>query len=564
MPMSTPDGRYQIVYNGEVYNFKELRGDLESRGYTFRSNTDTEVLLNLYADQGPAMLDRLNGMFGLAIWDAHERTLFVARDRLGIKPVYYALQGGDLFFASEAKALFAAGISPRFDPEVWEELLCFRFLAGERSPFAGVKRLLPGHWMLWKNGSLQIRRWWNLAERARSRRENLPQDTSAWFCETFDSAIEMRRISDVPVGVLLSGGLDSGSVAASLASQAGSGVASFTVRFAEPGFDEGPLAKQIADRWRLEPHELTVSPGDLLSLLGTASWLNDEPLAHGNDLHLLSISRYAKPRVTVLLSGEGGDETLGGYVRYQPLRHPFLLNASRPILPWLTSAFHLNGRARKLGRFLRLGSLDQFVLFNVSEVLPEDLEILGIKPTASFAYRESVLAEAKSLYPNNPFRQAMYNDHHTFLCSVLDRNDRMTMGASIECRVPFLDYRLIETLAALPSSSLLSGRKNKPLLRNSLGARLPEDVLQGRKWGFGVPWRDYFRRTKELRELIADLPKVSIIREGPFNLPSLARIVDQFLAGDDSNEPLVRQLAMIAVWHQVYFSASHTRQAGAN
>jgi len=341
MPMSTADGRYWITYNGEVYNYRELRSALETRGYTFRSHTDTEVVLYLYVDRGPAMLDQLNGMFALGIWDSQERTLFLARDRLGIKPLYYASQADAFYFASEEKALFTAGVSAQFDPGIWEELVCFRYVAGEQTPFVGVRRLMPGHYLLWKEGNIQIQRWWNVAERVEALREKSPREALRWFQETFDSAVDLRRISDVPVGVLLSGGLDSSSVAASLAAQAGSGVASFTVRFTEPDYDEGPLAQQVAVRWGLDSHELTISPDELMDGLHMASWLNDEPLVHGNDLHLLAISRYAKPRVTVLLSGEGSDEILGGYIRYQPLRYPTLLNAARPVLPWLVSALHL-------------------------------------------------------------------------------------------------------------------------------------------------------------------------------------------------------------------------------
>src|SRR5215217_1747166 len=248
MPMSTADRRYWITYNGEVYNYRELRSALETRGYTFRSHTDTEVVLYLYVDRGPAMLDQLNGMFALGIWDSQERTLFLARDRLGIKPLYYAHQAGAFYFASEEKALFTAGISAQFDPDTWEELVCFRYVAGEQTPFVGVRRLLPGHYLLWKDGNTQIRRWWHVAERVQALREKSSRDALQWFQETFDSAVDLRRISDVPVGVLLSGGLDSSSVAASLAAQAGSGVASFTVRFTEPGYDEGPLAQQVAVR----------------------------------------------------------------------------------------------------------------------------------------------------------------------------------------------------------------------------------------------------------------------------------------------------------------------------
>ncbi len=263
----------------------------------------------------------------------------------------------------------------------------------ERTPFGGVARLLPGHYLIWKDGEIRVRRWWNLAERAAAQRKDPPAEPVKWFRETFDSSVSVRRISDVPLGVLLSGGLDSGSVAASLASQAGSGVASFTVRFSEQGFDEGPLAKEVAERWRLDYHELVVSPEELMGRLSRASWLNDEPVAHASDLHLLAISEYAKPRVTVLLSGEGGDETLGGYTRYRPLRFPPLLDAARFVLPPLVATLSLGRRARKLSRFAALGSVDRFVLLNTCDTLPEDLKALGMEP----AEEESPLGLAEAL-----------------------------------------------------------------------------------------------------------------------------------------------------------------------
>jgi asparagine synthase (glutamine-hydrolysing) len=550
MPMSSGGGRYQIIYNGEVYNYKEIRSLLETRGFGFRSKGDTEVLLNFYIDQGPRMLERLNGMFAFAIWDENERALFMARDHLGIKPVYYAFHDGGLFFASEQKALFTAGVPRQFDRNVWEELLCFHFVSGERTAFTGVRRLLPGHYLLWKDGVSQIKRWWNLADRALAHRENLPKDVDVWFRDTFDSAVNMERAGDVPVGVLLSDGIDSGSVAASLATQAGFGIAGFTVRFATPGDDEDPTAQQVADRWQLKLHSLEVPSHELLPLLRKASWLSDQPLAHANDIHLLAVSKYARSRVTVLLSGEGGDELLGGDERYQPLRHPMLLNAVRPILPRLISTVKLNGRLWKLSRYLKLGSVDRFILFNACEILPEDLEMVGMKPSLDFPYREAVLSEAKALYPDDPMRQAIYYDQHTHLCSVLERNDRMTMGASIECRVPFLDYRLVETLAAVPSFLLHSRRKSKYILRRSVGARLPQAVLHRRKWGGEAPWNRYLRQIKELRDVVSGLPDISIIRNGPFNLSRIKNMIGKFENGDDTNESLIRQLVMLAVWDQ--------------
>ncbi len=552
MPMATEDGRYHIVYNGEVYNFRELREFLQSKGYAFHSDTDTEVILRLYQALGPAMLDRLNGMFAFAIWDTETRTLFAARDRMGIKPFYYAEYGGAFYFASEEKALFAAGVPASFDRDVWEELLCFRYVAGERTPFAGVKRLLPGHSLSWRDGRIRTTRWWHLSERAEAlRNSGRVADPIEWFRETFDNSVGLRRISDVPVGVLLSGGLDSSSIAASLASQAGDGVHSFTVRFTEEGYDEGPLAARVAERWRLHPHELQIAPEEVTARYRHASWLNDEPLAHGSDIHVWAVSQFAKPNVTVLLSGEGADECLGGYVRYRPLQHPSLLMPARAMLPFMPSRMAQTGRARKLSRFLTLKSIRDFVLFNACDVLPEDLQRVGLTALAQFPFRERIVTEAQKLYSSDPMRQAMYSDQHTFLCSLLDRNDRMTMGASIECRVPFLDYRLVEGIAALPSSVFGMGTESKRLLRRSVGTRLPDAVLRFRKWGFGVPWRKYLREVPAMRALVADLPDHELIREGSLRPDAVRLLVREFLGGDDSAEALIKQLLAITAWHDV-------------
>lgn len=549
MPMSTDDGRYSIVYNGEVYNFGELRRSLEQRGCQFISNTDTEVLLQLYVLEGPAMLSRLNGMFAIAIWDNRERTLFLARDRVGVKPLYYVANGEALYFASEEKALFSDNIKPEFNSETLEEILCFRYVAGEQTPYRQIQRLLPGHYLLWQDGNLKITRWWHLAERARELRASLPRDPVEWFRETFDDAVRLRLISDVPVGVLLSGGLDSSSIAGSASPQMNSSLAAFTVRFKEASYDEGPLARQVAEKWGLELHELFVSPEKLLPGLIRASYLNDEPLVHGNDLHLGAISELAKPRVTVLLSGEGSDETLGGYVRYQPLRYPAAMNGIRRVFPKVARGLQLNGRLQKLSRFLSLGALDRFVLFNSCDTLPEELRLIGLKPTAHFPYRERVLREAQELYPNEPVRQAMYSDQHIFLCSILDRNDRMTMGASIECRVPFLDYRLVEGLAAMPSSTLFAGRKSKHLLRQAIGDRLPAAVLGHRKWGFGVPWGSYFRQLPELRGMLESLPDREPFTSGAVDRELTRNLISDFLSGKDDHFMFVRQLLMIGIWH---------------
>lgn len=556
MPMGTPDGRYWISYNGESYNFAELRPSLEAKGYKFHSGSDTEVLLYLYAEEGPGMLHWLNGMFALAIWDERDRRLFLARDRLGVKPLYYAEESGALFFASEQKALFAAGVRPEFDAATWEELLCFRYVAGERTPFVGVKRLLPGHYLLWQEGEVQIRRWWNLGDRAAQLRHASPHDPADWLRQTLDESVDQRRVADVPVGVLLSGGLDSSCVVGSLGAQGVRGIASFTVRFREPYYDEGPLARSVAEQWGLEHHEVTVSEDDLFDLVQYCSWLADEPLAHGNDPHLHAIALYAKQHVTVLLSGEGADETMGGYVRYGPLRHARGLAMARLAVRGISSASpagfagSLMSRIHKLNRLLNLGGVDEFVLHDACDVLPNDLAVLGFTGERTAGYRRSVLAEAKELYPSEPLRQAMYLDQHTFLNSILDRNDRTTMGASIECRVPFLDYRLVEGLAAMPSAKLFRHGPGKSLLRDTFEQRLPPLVLGHRKWGFGVPWQDYFQKQPRFRELIAALPDTAPVCDGPFDLRKVREVVSGYLGGDLTHHALIRQLVFITIWYR--------------
>jgi asparagine synthase (glutamine-hydrolysing) len=545
MPMSTDDGRFHAVYNGEIYNYRELREQLELRGLRFRSNTDTEVLLRLYATHGPEMLPMLNGMFAIAIWDARERTLFLARDRLGVKPLFWFRSGDRLLFASEESALFAAGVPAEVRDDSWPELLCFRYVAGADTVFRGLHRLLPGHYMICRDGDVWIRRWWSLADQTRAQREK-PAPTD-WFSRALQDSVRLRRISDVPVGVLLSGGLDSGTVASVAARQAESRISSFTVRFADRNYDEGAAAAAVARRWNLDHHELHIDPEEVFPALSEAAAISGQPPCHASDLHLLAISRHARPLVTVLLSGEGGDELLGGYVRYQPLRFPGLVGIAKTAAK-MPSLLPLGRRWRKLLRLARAGSVARAVLFNSCELLPDDLHALGMDAVPAFPFREQILEEACSLYPGEPFRQAMYLDQHTFLCSILDRNDRMTMRASIECRVPFLDYRIVEGAAALPTRALGNFWHTKAPLRRDFGHLLPPEVLRGRKWGFGVPWRSYLREVRRLRDTVRYLADSEAVRQSPLSRPAVARCADAFLAGDDSHEPLVRQLTFLSVW----------------
>src|SRR5204863_898980 len=293
--------------------------------------------------------------------------------------------------------------------------------------------------------------------------------------------------------------------------------------------------------------------------LRQASRFLDAPLAHLNDAHMLALSQVAKSHVKVLLSGEGADETLNGYVRYQPLRFPSLLVTAHGASSLGLERF-MRGRPQKLLRMLGERGIAGLVEYNACELFPSELEHLGL-PTNENVFRASMLAEARAVYPDEPLRQAMYLDQHTFLVSLLDRNDRMTMGASIECRVPFLDYRIVETVAALPTAALTRGGVRKSILRRAAARRLPIALQLHKKWGFPIPWSTYFREVPELRLEVDRLPTCAAIASGPLDRKRVRAVVEAFLAGDSNQYALVSRLVMISVWYDETFASQRRNTA---
>jgi asparagine synthase (glutamine-hydrolysing) len=365
-----------------------------------------------------------------------------------------------------------------------------------------------------------------------------------------NDAVRLRLISDVPVGVLLSGGLDSSTLAVLAAQNGSKQLGGFTSRFLEQGYDEGDFAKLVAETWHLSFYDRYVDAEELLPLLQKACWVSDEPLAHASYLHLLAISERAKPHATVLLSGDGADETLGGYERYRPLLYPLLFDASRHFLPIFAKNTFFENRLSKLSKFMKLGEPEKYLLYNACEVLPEDLEGVGFPVTGRFDYRQTVVDESAQVY-RQPVRRAMYSDQKTFLCSLLDRNDRMTMGASIECRVPFLDYRLVEISGNLSTQTIFQGGRGKSIIRNRMKKELPQAILKHKKWGFAVPWHIYLRQVPAFREIVENLSRLEPIASGPFSSKNLNNVVGNFLKGDQQQALLIQQLFLIAVWFQV-------------
>jgi asparagine synthase (glutamine-hydrolysing) len=555
-PFISNDGNLVVVLNGEIFNFKELRTELLALGYSFRSESDTEVLLNMYHHYGDAALDKLNGMFAFAVYNKSEGSLFIARDRIGVKPLYYSIFKNTLYFASEPKAILATGVPGDIFEEGVNELLLFRYIAGENTIFKHIKRLLPGHSMNIKaGGEVLIKQWWNLSDKIQANRANLPPDPFEWFEGVFFSSSQYRTISDVPVGIMLSGGLDSGCVAAALAHNGHSDMAAFTVGFDDEEYDEGFLASEVATKFGFNYHEIKVSGKELVKSLDRAAWFHDEPLVHQNDAQMLALAEYSKQFVTVLLSGEGGDEFMGGYVRYKTLKYYWALKSTAYIAGWLSNygSYGIVNRLDKLSRYASSGELQDHVILNAANIYPRDLKLLGVNvDLGQFTYRIKVFNEARLLYPSEPARQAMYLDLFTHMASVLDRNDRMTMGAGIECRVPFMDYRLMEMIPALPSNYLLKGKKGKYLSYNSIGKKLPDNVRKFKKLGFSVPWEKYFAKDLYFSDFIKSLPNDKTFQI--FKGLDLKKLIQGNHIGDTMSKALVRQLFMFKLWASHYYS----------
>ena len=404
-PFLSEDGRYAMVFNGEIYNFKDFYSELKSHGYEIRTHSDTEVLLKLFQYQGLKMLNRLNGMFAFAIWDKLEKKLTVVRDRMGVKPLYYTFYKKTFYFASEQKALFKAGVPLRIAHDGVEEYIFNRFVAGENTLFEQVQKVLPGHAMtIHESGKTTTEKWWDLKSEIQN--HSVIKNPVDWFRETFDSSIQLRMVSDVPVGVLLSAGLDSSSVLSSLHAQKFKDIQAFTIGFKEEEHNESHLAKKLTEQYQYQFNTLQLDGSDLYDRLLTSTYFQDEPLMHLSEPHLLAISQLAKPSVKVLLSGEGADELMGGYVRYKPLQFPSLLRSVAAISS--VDAFSKKPRYEKLIRYAQIKNNRDLILYNGCNIFPKDIaNTFGINHTPKNEYRNKIYKEAQSLYPKNLRRQAL-------------------------------------------------------------------------------------------------------------------------------------------------------------
>ena len=557
-PIHNEDRSVWIVFNGEIYNYRELRRELEAAGHRFYTSTDTEVIVHAYEQWGKAAIARLRGMFGLAIWNTRTRALLVARDRIGIKPMHYASVNRRLYFGSELKSLLLAPDLPRdLDPDALDHYLSFLYTPRDGSIFKNVRKLPPGHLLTWQDGRIEIERFWQLpASETFAGSEDEAVSQLRWV---LTDAVRSHLVSDVPLGAFLSGGVDSSLVVGLMSEVSGARVKTFSIGFDEPEFDELEPARRVARHFGTEHHEFVVKP-DGVGILDRLISHFDEPFADSSAIPTWYVSEMARRHVTVVLSGDGGDELYGGYDRYVP--HPRIAafdryspRALRRVAAIAAARLPHGVRGRNvlrhLGRDEQGRYLDAIRFFAADE--KPDLLTADVRRAIGEADPETRLAGHFERFARLPWpSQMMRFDAETYLPEdVLTKVDRMSMAHSIESRVPLLDNDVIAFASTLPAALKIKNGRRKHVLKEVAATLLPADILNRRKQGFGVPLGTWFRGN--LRELFADtLLSAAALQRGYFEPAFVRRIVGEHMSGTRDHALRLWQLVVFEKWHQQY------------
>ncbi len=564
-PITNEDGSVAVVYNGEIYNFQVLRADLVSKGHVFRTQTDTEVLVHLYEERGKDLVHSLRGMFAFALWDRRSRTLLLARDRLGIKPLYYAIHNGSLLFGSEIKAILSAGIVPTdIDWQAVDAFLTFTYIPAPYTIYKSIAKLRPGHLLLYRDGVCVQERYWDV-DFSRQDDTASVDDWKQRIEDKLYDAVRSHLVSDVPLGAFLSGGIDSSLVVAMMARATQAPVETFTMGFGGKNHflrDERPYAQMLGGRYSLQYNEFTVEP-DFRDILDEILDAFDEPFADDSIIPTYYISQLTRQKVKVALSGLGGDELFGGYHRYRGLlmsayydRVPQLVRTgiADPLLQRLPELGGGDDRVDHVKRFSRFSTLspDQRYLGYVSS-----LDIAGRERLYSAEMRRRVDFERTSEVITVPFNgcgstdllnRAFYTDLMTYLPDdILALSDRLSMWHSLEIRVPLIDHELTELAATLPSKYKIRLGSTKWLLRGIAENWLPREIIHHRKQGFQSPMAAWLR--DELRGFAKEvLQDRSVAALGLFDAAEIERLLSQHASGRQKNDKILLSLLILFRW----------------
>lgn len=561
-PISNEAGDIWLVFNGEIWNYRALRAELIACGHVFRSQGDSEVIIHAYEEYGIASLARLHGMFALAIWDSRNRRLWLARDRVGKKPLYYTSVEGDLLFASEIKALFAdPRVRRRVDIQALADFLSIRYVPGPATLFAGISKMQPGHWLLYEEGRLREECYWDFAFAPLETRQ--PSSISTYITGIrahIQRSVEERMLSDVPVGALLSGGVDSSIVVGVMSQLSAQPVRTFAVGFDVPGFSELPYARQVSAYFGTTHHELTLTGTQLTQAWPLLTWYRDEPVSEPSDLGVYLIAHLARQYVKAVLCGEGGDELFAGYPKYAvdglaryyhllppALRHQ-LITPLLECLPY--RARKLKTAARALAEQPVQRWMNWFGIFHAP--LKERLLASNIQTQVDMDAAR-LFQRWLDRYPQRDnLSRMLYLDTKIWLSdNLLMRNDRMLMAASLEGRFPLLDEDLITYAASIPSHLKVRGLQTKYILKQAYADFLPVEILKRKKMGFNVPTGVWFRQSQR-RFLLELLLSERIRSRGLFNHTCIDSLVREHLEGRRNYQAQLFILASLELWFRVF------------
>jgi asparagine synthase (glutamine-hydrolysing) len=565
-PISNEDRSIWIVFNGEIYNHVALRKQLTARGHRFSSQSDTEVIVHLYEEFGHDCIRHLRGMFAFAIWDSKKRGLFVARDRLGIKPLYYAVTPDFFLFGSEIKVLLANDeVRREFDPAALPEYLAFGYLSHSATFYAGIHKLMPGHWLeIDETGQLRIEQYWDLVI---SDGMNLGDEQHCVneYRDLLENAVRSHMMSDVPLGVFLSGGLDSSVIAALMARHEGAGIQTFSVGYSEQEHSELSFARVVKEHLKTVHHEVLVSEQDFFNALPKLIWHEDEPVVWPSSVPLYFVAQLARQWVKVVLTGEGSDETLAGYTRYaftvnnaavdRMYRHltPGILR--NHLRKWVSSSPWIGADLRRglSHTFLaRDGEswasfyLDSFFsAFSEQQQKALFHEDLSRQFEAGAAYRHVLAYWKRST--GNMLQRLLYTDIKTYLVELLMKQDNMSMAASVESRVPFLDHSLVEFALRIPQDLLLKGLAGKRILKKAVEDLLPHSIIYRPKQGFPTPWSQWLagQRLQFIHDLLME--KRSTER-GLFKPVAIERLFREHSARSHDHGIRIWRLLNLELW----------------
>jgi asparagine synthase (glutamine-hydrolysing) len=563
-PMADPSRRYWIVFNGEIYNYRELKELLRNRGWKFRSTCDTEVLLYLYIVYGATALCMIEGMFAFAVWDEKERTIFAARDRAGKKPFFYHFDGGKFLFASEIKAILThpeVGIEENVDR--FHDYFNLRYVPCPETLFKGILKLPPASCATVSQNGMSVRRYWDIPP-ALPRRRGGARDAQKEFLDRFTSAVEKRLIADVPVGAFLSGGIDSSAVVSAMHRIAGENIKTYSVGFETPWKSELEYAKVVAKAFRTDHHEVLVTQSDYRDTLEDLIWNREMPVSEPADIPIYRMSRLAREKVKVVLSGEGSDEVLGGYYKYvlDPYTGYFRALPSPVKALARTASGALPFRFKKILHYLKVADIEDdvrrsFAWFSTLDedvILSEEFKQNSFFPPSDVKERLDFLGY---LSPEAMFRLDL---GYWLPDNLLERADRITMANSLELRAPFLDHHLIEFCFSLPMNFKVKGFSTKRLLKEAMRKHLPGEIVRRTKVGFTTPLSDWLRR--ELRGWAEDIAFSDRCRQrGLFDHKALRRLFDEHVSGARDNSRAIWTVINFEMWFQIFFSGNMERMA---